>query len=80
MIPDSQTIEHQNDISSFGIKVRKAAKIRNQYNQVPHLTQDTTWESDKYTIKHHKLIQSSAKKFQIGMTYETILICGHTAK
>ena len=22
-------------------KVRKAAKIRNQYNQVPHLTQDT---------------------------------------
>ena len=22
--------------------------------QVPHLTQDTTWESDKSTIKHHK--------------------------
>ena len=22
------------------------AKIRNRYNQVPHLTQDTTWESD----------------------------------
>ena len=34
-------------------KIRKAAKIRNRYNQVPHLTQDTTWESDK-TIKHHK--------------------------
>ena len=30
------------------------AKITNQYNQVPHLTQDTTWESDKNTIKHHK--------------------------
>ena len=28
-------------------KVRKATKIRNRYNQVPHLTQDTTWESDK---------------------------------
>ena len=28
---------------------RKAAKIRNRYNQVPHLTQDTTWESDKKT-------------------------------
>ena len=28
-------------------KVRTAGKIRNQYNQVPHLTQDTTWESDK---------------------------------
>ena len=24
-------------------KVRKAAKIRYRYNQVPHLTQDTTW-------------------------------------
>ena len=36
------------------IKVRKAAKIRNPYNQVPHLTQDTTWECDKNTIKHHE--------------------------
>ena len=35
-------------------KVRKMAKIRNQYNQVPHLTQDTTWESDQITIRHHK--------------------------
>ena len=33
------------------------AKIWNQYNQVPHLTQDTTWESDKITIRHHKLEQ-----------------------
>ena len=33
------------------IKVRKVAKIRNRYNQVPHLTQDTTWESDKNTTK-----------------------------
>ena len=32
-----------------GYKVRKAAKIRNRYNQVPHLT-----KSDKNTIKHHK--------------------------
>ena len=35
-------------------RVRKVAKIRNQYNQVPHLPQDTTWESDKNIIKHHK--------------------------
>ena len=35
-------------------KVGKRAKIRNRYNQVPHLTQDTTWESDKHTIRHHK--------------------------
>ena len=30
--------------------VRKTAKIRKRYNQVPHLTQDTTWESNKNTI------------------------------
>ena len=29
------------------MKVSKKAKIRNRYNQVPHLTHDTTWESDK---------------------------------
>ena len=28
-------------------KVGEKAKIRNRYNQVPHLTQDTIWESDK---------------------------------
>ena len=28
-------------------KVGKKAKIRNRYNQVPHLTQDTVRESDK---------------------------------
>ena len=31
-------------------KVRKEAKIKKRYNQVPHLTQDTTWESNKNTI------------------------------
>ena len=34
------------------IKVRRKAKIRNWHNQVPHLTQDTIWESDKNTRKH----------------------------
>ena len=37
----------------FMDKVWKKANIRNRYNQVPHLAQDTTWESDKTTIKHH---------------------------
>ena len=32
------------------IKVRKTARIRNLYNQVPHLSQDTKWESNKITI------------------------------
>ena len=26
------------------------AKVRNRYNQVPHLTQDTQWENNKTTI------------------------------
>ena len=42
------------EINVSFIKVRKAANIRNRYNQVPHLTQDTTWEIDKNRIKHHK--------------------------
>ena len=28
-------------------KVRKKAHIRNRYNQIPHLTNDTIWESEK---------------------------------
>ena len=28
-------------------KVRKDAKTRKRYNQVPHLTKDTTWESNR---------------------------------
>ena len=31
-------------------KIRKTARIRNRYNQVPHLSQDTKWESNKITI------------------------------
>ena len=33
--------------SEMASKVHKEANIRNRYNQVPHLTQDTTQESDK---------------------------------
>ena len=41
------------------IYVIKEAKIRNQYNQVPNLTQDNTWERDYNTRKHH--IQENQK-------------------
>ena len=41
----SLTDNNQDDV----IKIRKNAKIRNRCNQVPHLTQDTTWESKKNT-------------------------------
>ena len=34
----------------FGSK--EEGKDRNRYNQVPHLTQDTIWESDKNTHKN----------------------------
>ena len=34
-------------------KASKETKIRNRSNQVPHLTHDTTWESDKNSSKHH---------------------------
>ena len=30
-------------------KVGKESKFWNRYNQVPRLTQDIIWESDKYT-------------------------------
>ena len=38
----------------FIFQSKKEGKIRNQYNQVPHLSRDTTWKSDKHTIRHHK--------------------------
>ena len=41
------------------IKVRKKAKIRKRYNEVPHLTQDTTWESNKNT---KKILPTRAKR------------------
>ena len=47
-------------------KVRKAAKIRNRYNQVPHRTQDTTWESDKITIRHITNKSQEVRSFPAG--------------
>ena len=38
-----------NDIHII-VKVRKTGRIRNRYNQVPHLSQDTKWESNEITI------------------------------
>ena len=40
--------------------------IRDQYNQVPHLTQDTTWESDKNDRKHHIKESQEACPFPEG--------------
>ena len=47
-------------------KVRKKANIRNRHNQVLHLTQDTTWESDKNTRKHHIQESQEVSPFTTG--------------
>ena len=44
------TEHHLEFISLRPSKVRKTTRIRNQYNQVPHLSQDTKLESNKITI------------------------------
>ena len=38
----------------------------NRYNQVPHLIQDTTWESDKNTRKHHIQESQEVSPFPAG--------------
>ena len=58
----AEYILHTKDI----VKVRKKAKIRNQYNQLPHLTQDTTWENDKNTRKHHTKESQGVSPFPTG--------------
>ena len=50
------------------LKLIELAKIRNQYNQVIHLTKDTTWASDKNTIKHHK---TRAKRLALSQKVTT---------
>ena len=48
------------------VKVRKKAKIRNRYNQAQHLTKDTTWKSDKNTIKRHIQERQEVSPFPAG--------------
>ena len=47
-------------------------KAWNLYHQVPHLTQDTTYESDKTTIKHHTQDRQEASHFPAG-AYEAAM-------
>ena len=46
--------------------IKKKAKIRNRYNQVPNLTQDNTLESDYNTRKHHIQESQEASPFPAG--------------
>ena len=47
-------------------KVSKKANIKNRYNPVPHLTQDTTWQSDKNTRKLHIQASQEVSLFLAG--------------
>ena len=47
-------------------KVRKKTKIRNRYNQVPNLTQNTIWISDKNKSKHYIQESQEASPFTVG--------------
>ena len=55
-------------------KVRKKAKINTWYNQVPHLTQDTTRKSDKHTRKHHTQESLEASSFPAGVVKSPYII------
>ena len=46
-------------------KVKRKAILRNRYNQVPHLTQDTIWESDK-TQKTQHTREQRGQPFPVG--------------
>ena len=56
------------------VKVKKT-KIRNSYNQIPHLTQDTIWESDKNTRKHY--IQESQEVSPFPTSDHKAATCQH---
>ena len=55
-------------------KAREKAKFRHRYNQIPHLTKDTIWESDKtqenITYKRDKRAgdQKAARNIQYSTT------------
>ena len=69
--------------SDIFLKAFKKAKIKNRYNQVPHLTQDVRRESDKNTIRiahesqvvslfpagEHKAAMNRQKAWQTPHTY-----------
>ena len=47
-------------------KVRTKSEIRNRYNQLPRLTQDTVWKTDKNTRKHHIQESQEVSPFPAG--------------
>ena len=57
-------------------KSEKGANIRNRYNQVPHMTQDTTWETkqtqtSQTRAKRSALFHKAAMNRSESMTHKT---------
>ena len=63
-------IDCKNKVRKKGLliffNVKRKAKIRNLYNQVPHLTRDTIWESDKNTRKQNTQENQEVSFFPAG--------------
>ena len=45
---------------------KKKVTIRNRYNHIAHLTQDTLWESDKITREHQTQESQEVSPFPAG--------------
>ena len=56
------------------IKVRKTARIRNRYNQVPHLSMDTKLESNKITINIKTGAKISALSDQLFIRQMNVMV------
>ena len=54
-----------------GFKVSKGAKIRNQYNQVPHLTQNTNW---KVTNSQLDTTNESRRHYVVVLGQDTFIL------
>ena len=62
----SESLTAVKSIGPCPVNVGKKANIRNRYNQVPHLTQDTTWDSDKNRRNYHIHDSQEVSPFPAG--------------
>ena len=56
----------QGSLETIHLKIKEEGKDKNQNNQVPHLIQDTVWESDKNTREHHTQESQEVSPFPAG--------------
>ena len=61
------TIPFSKTINGLSNERKKKANIRNRYNQVRNLTQDTIWERDKNTRQHHTQESQEVSPFPAGI-------------